>query len=506
MIPVLIVDDEAAIRSSIAAMLEARYPGVFALHQAENGQRAVEFACAQPTALILADIKMPVLTGLEMLERLSEVRYEGEVIVISGFDDYALVRRAMKLGASDYLLKPIVKEDFYLQIDGFLLRSRQRMPPARPAAVSSAQRRSYRQQYALEQLLRAEGGLPQSLMDDCHLHAQHRLVVCASLPAGSAPAGALLRQAWQAEWEEALSALLADGCVLVQGEWQRLFLSLFFYRTPAQLEAFREARRALSRRSTDAVCSKPLAACEALRGLEECQVLLTRRFYDLPGADGPERYPYAPLFSQMTDAVCRLDAAGFDGPFDLLLKRVCHQLPPEEQLRQLLCAMIYAVLQRSSAFIRVVGQMELTQDDAVRCIQGAASCSDLQRDLTRIVHLLIERVQTQSSSRDEQHVERAKHFIAQHYAQDITLTGLAEHLALHPNYVSTLFKKACGIPFSHYLRRTRIEEACRRMRETNEKLYEIGERVGYPDPVQFNRAFREEMGCSPREYKKRQKA
>ena len=45
-------------------------------------------------------------------------------------------------------------------------------------------------------------------------------------------------------------------------------------------------------------------------------------------------------------------------------------------------------------------------------------------------------------------------------------------------------------------------EACRRIRETNDKLYAIGEGVGYHDPVQFNRAFREEMNCSPREYKK----
>ena len=198
MIPVLIVDDEAAIRESIASMLLTRYPATFAIEQAENGQRAVEFACSQPVSLILADIKMPVLTGLEMLERLAEVGYEGEVIVVSGFDDYALVRRAMKLGASDYLLKPIVADDFYLQIDGFLMRYRNRMPAARPAAVSSPQQRSYRQQYALEHLLRDSGRALENLMVDCHLNAGHRLVVCA-LATGSAPHNALLRQAWQAE-------------------------------------------------------------------------------------------------------------------------------------------------------------------------------------------------------------------------------------------------------------------------------------------------------------------
>lgn len=501
MIPVLIVDDEAAIRESIASMLLTRYPATFAIEQAENGQRAVEFACSQPVSLILADIKMPVLTGLEMLERLAEVGYEGEVIVVSGFDDYALVRRAMKLGASDYLLKPIVADDFYLQIDGFLMRYRNRMPAARPAAVSSPQQRSYRQQYALEHLLRDSGRALENLMVDCHLNAGHRLVVCA-LATGSAPQNALLRQAWQAEWEEATAELLKDGCVLIQGEWQHMMLTLFFYLTPEQLEAFRTARRMQSRRCAGLVFSRPVAIDEAAQALEECRQLLTRRFYDLEGEDGPEQFPYAPLFSQMTDAMCRLDAGAFDAAFSLLMRRVCAQLPPPEQLRQLLCAMIYAVLQRNSAFIRVVGRMELTQDDAVRCIQGAASARDLSRELTRIVHLQIEKVTAQSASRDELHIERAKQFIYQHHAQDLTLAAVAEHLALNPNYVSTLFTKACGIPYSHYLRRVRIEEACRLIRETNEKLYAIGERVGYHDPAQFNRAFREEMHCSPREYKK----
>lgn len=498
MIPVLIVDDEPVIRESIASMLRMRYPGVFSLLLAENGQRAVAIACAQSVSLILADIKMPVLTGIEMLERLSEVQYEGEVIFISGFDDYALVRRAMKLGASDYLLKPIVAEDFYLQIDGFLTRCRTRMPPARPAAVSS---RLYRQQYTLERLLRDCGGALESLMAECHLHPDHRLIVCAAVT-GNLPAGALLQKAWQAEWEEALSSLLAQGCVLIQGEWQKLFVSLFFFRTPAQMEAFREIRRGLSRRAADLICSKPVAIREAFSGLEECQLLLTRRFYDLPGEDGPERYPYAPLFSQMTDAICRLDADAFDGAFSLLLKYVCAQLPPVEQLRQLLCAMVYGVLQLNSAFIRIIGRMELTEDDIIRCIQGASSASSLSRELKRIVHLQIHKAQEQSASPDEQHIERAKQYISRHYADELSLSSLAEHLGLHPNYVSTLFRKSCGIPYSHYLRRVRIEEACRRMRETNEKLYQIGDSIGYSDPVHFNRAFREEMGCSPREYKK----
>lgn len=505
MIPVLIVDDEAAICSSIAAMLESRYHGQFSIHQVENGLRAIEFVSAQPVSLILADIKMPVLTGLDMLERLRALHYEGETIVISGFDDYALVRRAMKLGASDYLLKPISSEDFYLQIDGFLLRESQRSQTGSKSAASGVQSRFYRQQYNLERLIMQGENAPDSLLRDCGLCEQHRLIVCASQMDSGAGSSSLYRQAWQDEWEAALSPLFAQGCVLVQGERQRLFLSLFYYREDEQLDAFHAIRRRLERRSNPLVCSHPLPLRGAAAGFEECQQQLTRQFYNLPGAEGPEQYPYATFFSQMMDCICRLDAPAFEEHFSRLMALVCAQYPPVEQFRQLLCAMIYGVLQHNSSFIRVVGKLELTQNDAIRCIQNSQSAAVLHQDLTRIVRLLISMVLEQSTTGDKQHINRARAYIASHYAEDITLTALASHLSLHPNYVSTLFKQACGISFSHYLRQVRISEACRLMRESNDRLYEIADLVGYHDAVQFNRAFREEIGMSPREYKKKQR-
>ena len=58
-----------------------------------------------------------------------------------------------------------------------------------------------------------------------------------------------------------------------------------------------------------------------------------------------------------------------------------------------------------------------------------------------------------------------------------------------------------GTSFSRYRKRLRMEEACRLIRETNDKFYLIGSKVGYPDAVSFARVFKEEMGCTPSEYR-----
>ena len=138
MISILIVDDEPLIRETLAGMLEKRYHGRFHVTLAGDGRQALEYASMLPVRLILADIKMPVLSGLEMLDQLRGLRRDCEVIFISGYDDYAFVRQAMKLGAADYLLKPIVEEELTGQIDSFLKREEVRRAEQPPTPAASA--------------------------------------------------------------------------------------------------------------------------------------------------------------------------------------------------------------------------------------------------------------------------------------------------------------------------------------------------------------------------------
>ena len=90
MIPLLIVDDESIIRETIAAMLRRKYPDQFHIFLASNGQEALSLVASENVELVLADIKMPVMNGLELLHRLHEQQFQCDVIFISGFDDGSL--------------------------------------------------------------------------------------------------------------------------------------------------------------------------------------------------------------------------------------------------------------------------------------------------------------------------------------------------------------------------------------------------------------------------------
>ena len=83
MIPLLIVDDESIIREPIAAMLRRKYPDQFHIFLASNGQEALSLVASENVELVLADIKMPVMNGLELIEEIKKRNHTQKIVVVS---------------------------------------------------------------------------------------------------------------------------------------------------------------------------------------------------------------------------------------------------------------------------------------------------------------------------------------------------------------------------------------------------------------------------------------
>lgn len=102
---VLIVDDEALVRVGLKSMINWESYGFELIGEASDGRIALEMAKNTPPDILITDLKMPVLDGLELIRRVKKDYPNCKVIVLSSYDDFSLVREAMKLGAADYLLK-----------------------------------------------------------------------------------------------------------------------------------------------------------------------------------------------------------------------------------------------------------------------------------------------------------------------------------------------------------------------------------------------------------------
>ena len=120
---------------------------------------------------------------------------------------------------------------------------------------------------------------------------------------------------------------------------------------------------------------------------------------------------------------------------------------------------------------------------------------------SEMVLLLITTARKLSHKQERDIVSDIQLRVHQNYNQNLTLGALAAELHYSLPYISKLFKEKTGMTFRDYLQKTRMEEACRLIRENNDKFYLIGSKVGYPDAVSFARVFKEEMGCTPSEYR-----
>ena len=119
---VFIVDDEKIIRKGISSILQQHIPSLEIIGEAADGAEALEKISANTPDIVITDVKMPTMDGVELTKELHRQHPSIKIIVLSGYDDYNYVRQSMKNGALDYLLKPIDKHEF-LSLINLLVRN-----------------------------------------------------------------------------------------------------------------------------------------------------------------------------------------------------------------------------------------------------------------------------------------------------------------------------------------------------------------------------------------------
>ncbi|HBR29267.1 MAG TPA: DNA-binding response regulator, partial [Firmicutes bacterium] len=116
MLKVMIVDDEAIVRIGLKSMIDWESHGFQLVGEANDGQRALDLFQKNKPDLVITDLKMPVMDGLQLMRHLNELDARCRVIVLSSYDEFSLVKEAMKLGAADYLLKLEMEPDQLVEV------------------------------------------------------------------------------------------------------------------------------------------------------------------------------------------------------------------------------------------------------------------------------------------------------------------------------------------------------------------------------------------------------
>ena len=491
---ILIVEDEVKIRRGLAALI-AKQTDNEIVGEAKNGREGMELILRANPDLVITDVRMPEMDGLEMIEALQERGVNAHCVILSGYSEFEYAKKAIRYGVDDYLLKPLAPEDILGLLakiqDKVEQESRQLNDTARRillnrlsgtvqegdaeadfAALKVERMRSYyllsgygwntmpaeRREW-MERVSLAESRKNFPDMHCCLLE-ETRELVC--MMPGEAVESFLKEVKWYmertgGEWVWAL-ALVRDLNRL--HETMRQIRMMYLYGQGSG-QVVREAEIADFQ-------AEPFSYPEELEG-------------KIRGALYRENWE---LFQQLA---AEFQVYMGNGKF----------APP--QVRE----------GYSKLIKRMLGWTEDAGKNTYEKLEPLHFASRIDKVYTReeMNHILDEIVHELKSGMEHREdisnyaIKKAIAYIRLHYAENISLEEIADRLDITPEYLSSLFNREVGINFTVFLRDFRLSHAKRLLKGTNKKVYEIAQEVGYPDSKYFNRVFKENVGISPREFR-----
>jgi len=508
MLKLMIVDDEQIEREGLKAILAKGCPGV-AIELAKNGTAAIELARSYEPDLVLMDIKMPGISGLEAAERIRDEFPRMRFIMVTAYETFEYARTAIKIGVEDYLLKP--------SRAGEIVETVSRVLHAIAAEQSDLASRQTTEQALRIAMPVVEADVVTQLLFD-HVHEVHLEDMVGMLGgAATREAFVMLLRMNRTPFTELFHRALRERMREHAGGWVGALsgkhIPLIVFRETgksyrAQASSMVQQVMALQQRAPGTVCfigighayasldDIRLSYQEALIATADTALPAKHRFYeDLPAiGELKEDYPNKETEKRFIDHI-RL------GAWVDVQATVMDYIGRYEKNGFGLMQAGQRVLESLWVVYRVLSEMGIDaekpffsfQMQDYRQLRAEASCS-----LDKLVR---------SAERHRRHVEpdvvqRIKQYIADHSAEDISLERIAARVGLSPFYISKVFKEETGVNYIDFLTACRIERAKALLSDQALSLKEITFEVGYNDPNYFSRVFKKMNGLSPSEYRK----
>lgn len=514
MLKVLLVDDEPFILQGMRAMIDWEAEGFCIAGTAENGRQAVAFLKREPVSLIIADVRMPEMNGLELLktvrdEHLSDARF----VILSGMSDFSYAQQAIRYQCLEYILKPVQKEKLLS-----LLRS---------IAGSISEERLQRQKSAqMEEAYYARSivALLMGKYDQADLAGIRKKVG----PAKSYRYVGL--EARNADWSEEQKRTMQrrlyrtcldfsakrPGCTCifnVSPQKDCYDIGLICCDTQSDDHAFLQKLRV----QVAQAMQEPVwfyAGCkvhdlaelsESFRTAEiakSCQAFTMEKDIVWYEEEMKERSGSASLQKEELDALISAVAANDREKITDSVQAMYRQIRRMNLEPNLIDLDIDYILFQ---FVHLATQQDsnVNQEEVLHYISNNAFMMHGSESHFRRLALdyagYLASLRSKSAKGVLADIERD---IEENYAQDISLKTLSEKYFLNSAYLGQLFKKKFGTSFKNYLISLRMEKAAQMLLQTDNKVYEIANQVGYRDIDYFIDRFVKIKGCTPTKFRR----
>lgn len=505
---IVVVEDENSIRKGLAKMLPKLKPEYTVEGTAANGREGLELITRTMPDLVIMDIQMPEMDGLDMLTQLRMQGMTCRVVVLTAYSDFTYAKRAIELNIDNYLLKPIkipeLKETLRIIAESLEQEKGKEMLQERLLSLEQIFRGSILAELPIDE------ELSQVAKSRYGLDTREQLAVFA----------VWLGRHYEEQFEQTVKILESYTagmteyeCLILPSVRYRLVAIIFYHmKDPAKTGKWYGST------VVPAICRaiKPTPVfnwitCEGLETLPAAFAELDRdRMWNLGYPAGtlitpeeigkiepvPVKYPFE-LEEQMKKAVSNQNREDFLAALQQFAQMGACGLYHPNELRETCVRFCVALL----SLAKTIGKVK--ENISTRTMVGEISQAVTWDEIREVFENLYQSVVVDEEEDNVSLlVKRAKKIIEEYYSQGITLEELAQRLCVSDEYLSTQFKKETGMSFTETVRKYRIDRIKELLLHSGLKLTQIADMVGYSDPKYMSKVFKEEVGMLPAEFRK----
>lgn len=538
MLKIMLVDDETLERQALRLIVETYRPEYRIVSEAADGWMAIEKAKASKPDVVLQDIRLPELDGLQVAAKLRHLQPDCKVIIITAYGEFDYAKEAVALGISDYLLKPVDTQEVIALLDRLAEEI---------AEAKSAKNEIERLRATLNDVLPLIlAGFVMDLINGNIVDAEELKIRAHFLGIKNIPRAALHIRAdkpagaaySELEWQvvqkqigELIKAALLpcpDSLAVPVGNGK--FAVLLSVAEAADDQEVRQISQLVAENIRQIVLQKTAIsvtvgvgrpatgpqglACSYYDAVTAAEFRLLYGSNQSIVAEDIIMYADLDLIQRkrtnqdLMQAVRMGDwelaknqlqslwaEAGFD--HNHLVQDFKIQLL--EVITQVSRAAVEGGLEPDQvATLSLAASLQIVNNDFIE----PKSLSNIHETVCAWLEGLVKQVGITREKRNYKLIEAAVCFLEENCHQDLSLEEVAKHVFLSPCYFSRVFKQVKGYNFSEYLTRMRIAKAKALLVDTTYLISEIAERVGYKDVRYFGQVFKKIAGCTPLNYRR----
>lgn len=505
MYKVMIIDDEEMIRWGIHDLLDWESEGFVFCEDGKDGKDGLGKLLTYRPDLALVDIKMPGIGGLELIQEAREAGYEGYFIILTGYAEFEFAKQAIRHGVKEYLLKPIEEEE--------LLRCVRRVREELDQKEGERVYHSANENIAREELLRRivlQMETREELEEKIERYqfSFEEKILCAAILTDRD----MLTHKEDGKFREKVKLFLRDKELysekMVMDNQIVLVGSGLDYRTWVDLLSGRNEwlRKRFGEGLLIAVGHNVNQWYDLCYSYEFAKFMLEQEFlfghYDVLSISAIEQQQENVECPQQEQFMLLIEVGDLDGIRESVEKFEVYCRKNLMKEMDIKIQIMYNLMTVRNSIEKKYGSL----DGQITELMEEMNRSEKLEILMELYCEVFQDMCRQIGSDDAATViKRMYYYMEKNYDQDLKVESFAKMFNYNSNYLGKIFRREMGDSFNNILDTIRIANAKRLLLETDMKVYQISEKVGYGNIDYFYLKFKKYVGISPKEYKKEMK-